>query len=203
MKVERHLLGALVAGLPLLTWGLLRPSLRRIAALHQRIQSAHAHTGKVPPYAPLGPGERSLLADPRAPWRARIPVVAGDAARMALVDRVVAELGASLKAEGVAPGACRAVFEPVRADFTLEPGPARSPWTAPCPPRIEDKLDGWVLEVEIAGGTAKLFQALAALGRVGPLLEPVGLRWTAAPLGARGKGSRRQVLLLRSYYLRP
>ena len=49
----------------------------------------------------------------------------------------------------------------------------------------------------MGGKPDQLFQGLAALGRVEPLLEPVGLRWQSTPERTR------QSLLLRNLILAP
>ncbi len=203
MNRRRLLLLALLALLPALIHGLLiLPSRRRIAALHLRIQAAHAAALKLEGSAPLGAGEGPLLEDPGAPWRTRIPSVAGDGGRLALVDRVVRELGAALRRSGVPVGGMRTVLDPVQLDAT-PPGNLPAPAPAPAggagkPPG--DPLGAWVLEVEVPGSTAQLFQALAALPRTGPVLEPVGLRWDRTPGEAGAPAVLHQYLLLRSYY---
>ncbi len=201
MNRRRLFLFALLALLPALGYGLLiRPSRRRIAALHRRIQTAHAAILKTEGYAPLSAAERSLLEDPAQPWRARIPAVDGDGGRLALVDRMAAELGAALRRSGVPVGSLRAVLDPVQVDATLPDVPPPPPRPGGASKGPEAPLGAWVLEVEVPGGTARLFQALAALPRTGPVLEPVGLRWDRAPGATGAPASLHQYLLLRSYY---
>jgi hypothetical protein len=195
-------MGLLLAGLPVAGYFLLaRPAMGRIQALQLRIQAANEGFQGVPPFTPVSREERKLLEDPAAPWRSRIPLVDGDAARMAQVDRVVSQLAAALRARKVKAVAMRAVLEPVQAEFTvpasLAQGPLPAPGTAPDTPG--QQMAGWVLEVEIGGRTGSLFRALAAVAEVNPLLEPVGLRWESA----QGTGSQRKYLLLRNLYLQP
>ena len=52
-----------------------------------------------------------------------------------------------------------------------------------------------MLEARVGGQPGKLFQGLEALGRLEPLLEPVGLRWESVPEHTR------QSLLLRNLVL--
>jgi hypothetical protein len=199
---ERLLMGLLLAGLPVAGYVLLAgPALARIQALHLRIQAANAGFQQVPPFIPLGQEERRLLEDPAAPWRARIPLVDDDGARMTQVDRVVSQLSAALKARKVKAVAMRAVLDPVRAEFTVPASLAQGPLPAarPAPGGPRQQMAGWVLEVEIAGKTGDLFRALAAVAEVNALLEPVGLRWERA----QARGPHRKYLLLRNLYLKP
>lgn len=175
---ERLILGALITALPIALYLFsIRPSLRRIEALDQRI--ARAHSGfPVQPFTPVNREERSFLEAPAAAWRSRIPVLAGDGARLDHVHRVVSDLNAAFKAGRVKVVGIQATWDPIEARFTLpaqltrEAAPAQSTGDAP-----ELKVAGWVLVVEIGGGTGDLFKALALVPRVNSLLEPVGLRW--------------------------
>lgn len=202
MNRERLLMGLLLAGLPVAGYLLLaRPAMRRIQALHLRIQAANEGFQGVPPFTPVSQEEHRLLEDPAAPWRSRIPLVDDDAARMIQVDRVVSQLAVAFQARKVKAVAMRAVLDPVRAEFTmpgsLAQGPLPAAKTAPGTP--EQPMAGWVLEVEIAGRTRSLFQALSAAAEVNPLLEPVGLRWESA----QAPGAHHKYLLLRNLYLKP
>jgi len=202
---ERLVMGLLLAALPLGLYGLLlRPSLRRVAALQRRIRSAQDRPAPQA-FTPVSREERAFLEDPAAPWRSRMPQVAGDGARLAQVNRVVNDVDSVLQARGVAVTAMRAALDPISADFTL---PARLA-QGPAAPRSgsdapECQVEGWVLEVQLGGTTGALFQALSAVSAVNPLLEPVGLRWEApaAAAGAARAGAR-QYLLLRNLYLKP
>ena len=209
---ERPILGLALAAVPVLV-GLLvvRPATRRLAALHRRIDAAHADTPEVAPFVPVSREERALLEDPGAPWRTRLPLVAEDSARLAQVDRVVNEVRAALTARGVRAAGMRLLLDPVQADFTLPDGPiraARPPRPASDAPDL--RVAGWALEVTVPGPTRDLFQALAAVPGVNALLEPGGFRWEADPGPAPGPhrsrhpaADHRQVLVLRNFYLKP
>jgi hypothetical protein len=202
---ERLLMALLLAALPVGLYGLLlRPSLRRLEALHRRIQRAQDGPA-VQAFTPVSREERAFLEDPAAPWRSRLPQVAGDGARLAQVNRVVNEVDMALRARGVAVTAMRAALDPISADFTLPDRLAQSPAPAPAATDApEYQVEGWVLEVEVAGTTGALFQALSAVSAVNPLLEPVGLRWEAsAPAEGATRAGPRQYLLLRNLYLKP
>jgi hypothetical protein len=207
---ERLLLGALLGIVPALVALLvLVPGSRRLAALHRRIDAAHGQAPEVARFLPVGPEERAFLENPAAPWRTRLPLVADDAARLAHVDRVTTEWLAALAPLGLRPTGMRLLLDPVQAQFTLPDAPlqpARPP--QPATDRPDLKVAEWVLEVEIPGPTRNLFRALAAVPRVNALLEPGGLRWevpdeTAPGAGRRRSQGHRQVLVLRSFYLRP
>jgi hypothetical protein len=202
---ERLALGLLILVLPIGTYLLsIRPAFVRVEALHQRITQAHA-ASPFQSFTPVGREEQAFLDAPDAPWRSRIPVITGDAARLAHVHGVVSDLNATLKAGGVKVVGIRATWDPVEARFTLPAQLAGS--TAPGPTTKDTpelKLKGWVLEVEVAGATGDLFKALALVPRVRALLEPVGLRW-GQPAGAESQGASgsAQYLILRNVYLNP
>jgi hypothetical protein len=59
------------------------------------------------------------------------------------------------------------------------------------------QVQGWVLEAAVGGPADQLFQGMATLSRIDPLLEPVGLRWESIPAHTR------QFLLLRNLILAP
>jgi len=191
---ERLLMGLMAAGVPLLVYlFLLRPSLVRMKALHARIRDAEAQATPLRAFTPVSMEERTFLEDPEASWRTRIPRIVTDGERLAHVNRVVSAVNAALKAKGVGAVAMRATWDPVKADFTLPPELKKGPpsWI-PSPDAPEYQMSAWVLEVEIPGATEKLFKALASVPSMGPLMEPVGVRW----------GEDHQYLLLRNYYLR-
>ena len=202
---ERLVLGLLVLILPISLYFLsVRPALQRMQALHQRIAQAHAGS-PFQTFTPVGREEQAFLDAPDAPWRSRIPVLAGDGARLAHVHGVVSDLNATFKAGGVKVVGIRATWDPVEARFTL---PAQLAGRAAPAPAAKDtpelKLKGWVLVVEVGGATGDLFKALALVPRVHALLEPVGLRW-GQPAGAelQGTPSSSQCLILRNVYLNP
>ena len=202
---ERLILGALIPSLPIALYFLIiQPSVQRAKALNQRIAQAHSES-PFQTYTPVDREEKSFLEASPAPWRARIPVIAGDGARLAHVHRVVSDLNAAFKAGGVRVVGIQATWDPIEAKFTLpahltrEAAPARSVQDAP-----EFKVAGWVLVVEIGGATGDLFKALALVPRVHALLEPMGLRW-GQPAGAESQGASGsgQYLILRNVYLNP
>jgi hypothetical protein len=202
---ERLAMGLLFAGLPvLLALLVIRPSLRRQESLRRRIQAANAESVTFQAFTPVGPEEQAFLATPGAPWRSRIPRVGNDAAHLAHVHRVVSQLLARLKARGLSGCSLRATWTPVKADCTLPPQLARGAGNGPdgvdAP---ECQLAGWVLEVGIPGSPEALFQALAELAGIHPLLEPVGLRWEVATTPDRSRAEVSQSLLLRNLYLKP
>ena len=96
----------------------IRPSPRRLEALHQRIREAN-EARDVPTFTPVGKEERAFLEDPEAPWRTRIPLVADDGARLAHANRVVSDLSAALSAGAWRWRPCARLWEPVLANFTL------------------------------------------------------------------------------------
>ena len=182
MNRRRLFLFALLALLPALGYGLLiRPSRRRIAALHRRIQTAHAAILKTEGYAPLSAAERSLLEDPAQPWRARIPAVDGDGGRLALVDRMAAELGAALRRSGVPVGSLRAVLDPVQVDATLPdvPPPPPRPAAPPRGPKLPWAPGSWRWRSPAAPPDCS--RPWRPCREPGPSLEPVGLRRDRCP----------------------
>jgi hypothetical protein len=213
---ERLFMALLFTGLPVLLYGLvIRPSTRRVHLLHERLRAANEAYRDFQTFTPVSQAERALLEDPGAPWRARMPLLDGDGARLAHANRVVSELSSSLKARGLNIASLRATWEPITADFTLPgrlapgplagrlaPGPLAGPAAGDAP---EHQLSGWALEVELPGATGQLFKALAPLAQVNPLLEPVGLRWelAAQPGAGQTRTGHRQFLILRNFYLKP
>jgi hypothetical protein len=202
---ERLILGTLIPALPIaLYFMVIQPSVKRAKALNQRITQAHTES-PFQTYTPVNREEQSFLEASPAPWRSRIPLIAGDGARLAHVHRVVSDLNAAFKAGGVKVVGIQATWDPIEAKFTLpsqvtqEAAPARSVEDAP-----EFKVAGWVLVVEIGGATGDLFKALALVPKVNSLLEPVGLRWgEASGADARKSTASSQSLILRNVYLQP
>lgn len=196
---ERFLMVAVLVGVPalILLLGVL-PLLKSSQALRAQIQATHEEFRTIPPFTPLTRAERELLEDPAAPWRSRLPVVAGDRARLAHYHRVVGELQGVLKGAGIAPRGMRSSWDPIRASFSvpgaMEPDPRE---LSPSQDAPELNLKGWVLETEVPGATEQLFRGLGVVHRVGPLLEPVGLRWEAGP------DLREQKLIFRNLVLVP
>jgi len=201
---ERLGLGLAFLVMPGLIYALaIRPSTHRLAALQQRIQKANEVCRELPPFTRVSQDEKALLEDPAAPWRGRIARVGDDAALLAHVDRVVSDLNAAMKAAGVRITTLRATLEPVAADCTLPRSLAEDSAAAPAlGDAPEYQVGGWVLEVELAGPPGELFKALAAVPRVHPLLELVGLRWQLTQAEPSGPAGQRQQLLLRNLYLK-
>lgn len=202
---ESFLLGLLVLGLPVAFYtAILRPATQRKAALRHRLQAAQGVSRDSVPFTPLSEAEQAFLKLEDAPWRTRLPLVGDDQARLAHLHRVVSELNAALKARGVPIVGLRGTWEPIAADFTLPVLLAtRAAPPKPVPDAPEYRMAGWVLEVELPGTPGALFQALAAVSGVNPLLEPVGLRWGFADQPGEDGLEHHQYLLLRNLYLQP
>lgn len=198
---ERILQGLAFAGiflgLPALFGGFVaQPALRRMEASKARQSAAVAAIQAIAPVVPLDAGERELLADPQAPWRRRIPWMTDDPGRLWQYHRVVTDLQRAWRQEGLTGQGIRASLEPVHGSFSL-PGDLASYGVPSVEGAEPGRLDAWVLEATVEGTTRQLFQALRAVPRCEPVLEPVGLRWESA------EGRRRQTLLLRNYVLVP
>jgi len=172
MVVALLVLPALVAGFGV--W----PLHRRTLTLRQQIQQVDQEDFPLPRFTPPTQAERAWLEAQRPRMEARMPLLTRDAARLAHYHRVVSELQAVLQQEGIPSPAMRSSWDPIQASFTL-PGPLAPSPVAPPRADIEAPglVKGWVLEVQVPGGTSNLFRALARIGDVEPLLEPVGLRW--------------------------
>jgi hypothetical protein len=163
----------------------------RMAAIAQRLQS-------LPAIQPLSPRERQLLADPKAEWRHRIPLLKTDADRFAHYHFVVSDLQGAWKRAGVPLLGVRSTWRALSGSYSL-PGELGNPDLG-----LLDKgtaatgqVQGWVLDARVGGKPDQLFQGLAGLAQVAPLLEPVGLRWESVP------DHTRQSLLLRNLILAP
>lgn len=196
---ERLLMGLSLVGLPALLVVLgIYPTQRRSNALRLQIQAAEEAYKVIPAVHGLNPDERRLLDDPKATWRTRLPLVVGDQARLAHYHRVVGALQQGLSRVGTPAGGMRSSWDPIQASFTLAGSlsePVPDPVSAPDSPSL--KVSGWTIEANIPGSTGQLFKALGAVDQVQPLLEPVGLRWTATP------DRRDQHLILRNLILLP
>ncbi|MFZ1612626.1 MAG: hypothetical protein WAT51_00540 [Holophaga sp.] len=196
---ERVLMAAILVGLPtlILVLGIL-PTLKRSKELRQQIQAVNEDYKTLPPFMPLSRVEREALADPKATWRSRLPMVTSDKARLAHYHRVVGDLQGTLKAAGVPSRGMRSSWDPIKASFSVPGEMGADPHTlALFQDSPDSQVNGWVLEAEIPGPTSHLFRSMAAIHRVGPILEPVGLRWEA------GLDFRQQKLLLRNLVLTP
>jgi len=196
---ERILMALALMGLPaLILWFGIFPAQKRADALRARIRSTEDEFKAIPRFSPLSAAERDLLKDPQAPWRTRMPVVAGDRARLAHYSRVVGELQETLQQAGTPAVGMRSSWDPIQASFTLQGSiPEITPDLGLSQDSAELKVSGWVLETEIPGTTEKLFKALGSIHQVHPLMEPIGLRWEATV------ERRRQHLLLRNLVLIP
>jgi len=196
---ERALLAALFGLVPLIfVFTVLLPSRKRMEAKQARMRIITARLDALPAIQPLSPLERSLLADPRARWRTRIPLLVTDADRFAQYQRVVSGLQGAWKGQGVALQGVRASLDVLNGSFSL-PGDLGHPDLG-LPVRdtsATGQVQGWVLDARIGGKPDRLFQAMASLAWVDPLLEPVGIRWESTPEHTR------QFLLLRNLYLAP
>lgn len=174
------------------------PLQRRTSDLRQRIEALNREDAQLPRFAPPTREERALLEAEQPRVQRRIPAMAGDTERLLHYHRVVSGLQGSLQREGLTSPGMRSSWDPIRASFTL-PGalePAANPAEAAESVR-SNRLLGWVLEVQVPGGTSNLFRALARATEPEPLLEPVGLRWEATP------EEHRQHLLFRNLVLAP
>lgn len=198
MKVLRLLLVlVLVLGPVLFAWLVWTPAQRRLKASQARIEEARIHLRELPQYDPLSSEEVASLEDPQAPWRTRIALVRDDRDRLLQYHRVVTELDRVLASSGLHARGMRSSWDPIRASFTLgEPLAPAGPPAGRLDP-LDGSLGAWVLEVQLDGATAGLFQALEQIPKVSPLLEPVGLRWESTT------ERRAQSLLLRCLVVRP
>ncbi len=199
MLWERAALGSILIGLPaLFIVFVLRPNFRAMNAMKTELESTRAKLESLPAAAPLGEDERKVLENPDDRWRGRIPSLRGDSERLAHYSRVVTELQTGLRKQGLQPCGIRSSWDPVRASFSL---PGHLDIAASKPPsslhKGPDRPQAWVIEVRLEGPAADLFKALRVLPDLGPLLEPVGLRWE------RGSEISQQSLVLRNYVLGP
>jgi hypothetical protein len=182
----------------LFVFAVLLPSRRRMDARAARMAEIEQRMQALPLVQPLDARERALLDDPGAPWRTRIPLIRTDTDRIAHYHGVVSGLQAEWKRRKVPLVGVRAHWDGLKGSFSL-PGDLGQPDLGL--PRLETaatgQIQGWVLDATVGGKPDQLFQAMAALGRINPLLEPVGLRWESLP------DHTRQSLLLRNLILAP
>jgi hypothetical protein len=172
-----------------------RPTRTTLGALDARIEAADAQIRDLPNFQPLTAEERKVLLDPAAPWRQRLPIVAGDRAKLAHYDRVVSLLQRTWSSHGVSIVGVRSSWDPIQASFTLSG--ALPPPLGPAGTSGPGELKAWVLEARLAGGADRLFIGLEHLPAVQPMLEPVGLRWESTT------ERRQQSLWLRNLVLEP
>jgi len=196
---ERLLLAGLFGLLPILfTVAVVLPSRHRMEARKARMAAIAQRLRELPVIQPLSPRERQLLADPQGSWRGRIPLLKGDAERFAHYHRVVSGLQGEWKRAGVPLLGVRSSWSALDGSYSL-PGDLGNPdlGLGAAGTAAAGQVQGWVLDARVGGKPDRLFLALAALGRVEPLLEPVGLRWASRP------EQTRQSLLLRNLILAP
>jgi hypothetical protein len=196
---ERLLLGTLFVVMPLLfVFLVLLPSRRRMEVRKARMEAINQRLRTLPAIQALSAPERQLIQDPQATWKARIPYLKGDADRLAHYHRVVSLLQNAWKLDHVALMSVRASWDGLTGSYSL-PQDLGNPALG-LPPEgtaTAGRLQAWVLDVRVGGTPDHLFQAMEALPRIDPLLEPVGLRWESTP------EKTRQSLLLRNLILAP
>jgi len=154
------------------------PLKQRMTADEARLEAALQRNQALPNVQPLTSQERALLEDPAATWRTRIPLLTGDAQRLAHYHRVITELQREMKLRNAALLGVRSDWAPIEGSYTL---PAALGSLGATESRAGSQgtghLEPWVLEASVGGAPAELFKALEALPRINPLLEPVALRW--------------------------
>lgn len=183
----------------LFLWAVPLQSRKRMEALKARQREAELQLAQLPTIQPLTQEERAVLEDPTARWRRRLPLVPGDAERLAQVHRVVTELEAAWKARGITTSSLRSAWDPVKASHTLPERRDLLTGTLPAPgPGTTGRLQAWVLEAGIGGDLARLRQACLTTPAIDPILEPVGLRWEKDE-----EGALRQSVILRNLVLVP
>ena len=197
---ERLIVGvAFICGPVLFYFGVVSPWKGRVDAIHVRTEEAtRAFPGPFI-YIPISRAERAALADPKAPWAHRLPVVVDDQARLAHYDRVVSEFQRVLKEGGAPVAGIRSSWDAIRGSYTLPSvlagAGASGPQQLDAP---ELTVRGWVLEARLEGPTAQLFKAIRLAQKADPLLEPVGFRWNYMP-----GNTRVQHLVVRNQVLVP
>lgn len=199
MKTLRLLLILLLVVAPVAFWALIwRPASVRMEATRSRIDEAQRRIQELPHYAPLTPSETALLEDPAAPWRQRIPTLAGDRERLAHYHRVVTAVDRGFRQGGLKIQGMRSSWDPIHASFTLDRELAPDTLAPATQPAVTGStLKAWVLEVQLEGASTSLFTGLERVHALPPLLEPVGLRWESTP------DQHRQSLWLRNLVLAP
>lgn len=192
------LVGLFVALPAIFIFLILMPTLNRMKEHRTRLETAQERIRALPDVQPLSAEERKLLEDPKAMWKARIPLVKSDGERLAHYNVVVTELQKTWKNCGVATLSLRSTWDSIKGSFTV-PEPFGSV-PQDFPPTYfsgQGNLSAWVIEARLSGKNAPLFTALEALPKVNPLLEPVGIRWESSPEGPK------QMLILRNIFLSP
>jgi hypothetical protein len=196
---ERLLLGAVFGLMPLLfIFAVLLPSRKRMEARRARMDAISERLKALPVIQPLTVRERGFLSDPYAAWRTRIPLLRTDADRFAHYHFVVSDLQGEWKRQRVPLLGVRASWDVLNGSYSV-PGDLGNPDLG-LPMRgtaSAGQVQGWVLDAQVGGPPERLFQAMDALAGIGPLLEPVGIRWESLP------DHTRQSLLLRNLILAP
>lgn len=175
---------------------LVLPTWKNIKGYKARQAAAEEQIRALAPVQPLTAEERVLLADPQAAWRLRTPYLADDSARLWHYYQTITELQGVWRSAGISMASLRSSFEPVQGSFTL-PAQLQTLPGRPSPDLGQGKLQAWVLEAAVSGSSDELFQAMKVLPNVGPMLEPVGLRWQTTPDGVQ------KYLVLRNLVLVP
>lgn len=154
------------------------PLKHRMAADEARLEAALQRNQALPNVQPLTSQERTLLEDPAASWRTRIPLLTGDAQRLAHYHRVITELQREMKLRNAVLLGVRSDWDPIEGSYTLPAALGSMGATEPRAGTLgAGRLEPWVLEASVGGSPAELFKALEALPQINPLLEPVALRW--------------------------
>jgi hypothetical protein len=195
--LERMLLVLILIVLPVLFVLLvLLPSRGRMEARKARMEVISARLKALPEVQPLSAQESRIMLDPDSRWQRRIPLLDGDAERLAHYHGVVGALQTTWKSDGVTLEQLRTSWDGLKGSYSL-PRDLGTPNLGLPQERTAaaGRLQGWVLDATIGGTPDRLFRAMAALPRVDPLLEPVGLRWESMP------DHTRQSLLLRNLIL--
>jgi hypothetical protein len=176
----------------------LMPTLNRMKEHRGRLETAQEAIRALPDVQPLSAEERKLLEDPKAEWKARIPVVSNDGERLTHYNRVVTDLQRTWKNCGVTTLSMRSTWDPIKGSFTVPESFGSVPQDFP-PAYFSGQgtPSAWVIEARLAGKNAPLFTAMEALSKLNPLLEPVGIRWESSPEGPK------EMLILRNIILSP
>lgn len=174
------------------------PVRKRMAVDEARLEAAVKRNQELPSVQPLTAAERNLIEDPMASWRSRMPLVASDSQRLSHYHRVITELQNALQARKVTLLGVRSTWNQIKGSYTL-PSQLGAGTTASSSAHVSEpgQLQAWVLEAQIEGSPANLFQALETLPAIPPLLEPVAVRWEASPI------QHKQTIILRNLVAAP
>ncbi len=183
---ERFVVGAVLVGGPLLFYLTVgRGQAARIDRLREERLKVEAEFSGPMPFVPVSQDERRRLVDPEATWRDGIVAVQGDQGRLAHYHGVISEYQRACRERGAAVAGFRSSWDPIRSSFSLPDHLSGASLLRGLDlDQPETRLAGWVFEARFLGGTDRVFKGLDAAYRIQPLLEPVALRWEAAPGGA-------------------